>query len=177
MLTTNVTFANFDLNCGSQDFVISSNPYNDDTQFPVTFEQTFLANVNNDSKVFLFRPNLGKIKESECGDMDCDGLKKNLLNDLDGSFLGAPGTVLSQSDYGWGTAERGLGDFRIPRDMLTALDGSFINPKDIYNHTGIVRDENSCTYESSWQGYQCYGMKYKMLIIESMDSDTGIQFN
>ena len=40
--------------------------------------------------------------------MDCDGLKKNLLKDLDGSFLGNVGDVISQSEFGWGDQQRGL---------------------------------------------------------------------
>jgi hypothetical protein len=50
--------------------------------------------------------------------MDCDGLKKNLLTDVDGSFLnGLSGSsVISQSEFGWGEQARGLGDFRIPKE-------------------------------------------------------------
>ncbi len=44
--------------------------------------------------------------------MDCDAMKKNLLTDKDGSFLGSPGTVISQSEFEWGSQKRGLGDFR-----------------------------------------------------------------
>ena len=35
-------------------------------------------------------------------DMDCDGLKKNLLTDLDGSLFGQAGSVVSQADALWG---------------------------------------------------------------------------
>ena len=34
--------------------------------------------------------------------MDCDGLKKNLLTDLDGSLFGQAGSVVSQADALWG---------------------------------------------------------------------------
>jgi hypothetical protein len=34
--------------------------------------------------------------------MDCDGLKKALLIDTDGSFFGQAATVFSQSEYLWG---------------------------------------------------------------------------
>jgi hypothetical protein len=34
--------------------------------------------------------------------MDCDGLKKSLLTDTDGSFFGQPSTVFSEAEYLWG---------------------------------------------------------------------------
>ena len=47
--------------------------------------------------------------------MDCDGLKKSLIRDVDGSFLGHKGTVLPNSAYQWGGDQlHGLGDNRIP---------------------------------------------------------------
>jgi hypothetical protein len=35
-------------------------------------------------------------------DMDCDGLKKDLLIDEDGTLFGQPSSVFSQSEYFWG---------------------------------------------------------------------------
>jgi hypothetical protein len=35
-------------------------------------------------------------------DMDCDGLKKALLMDTDGTLLGQAGSAISQADYLWG---------------------------------------------------------------------------
>lgn len=59
--------------------------------------------------------------------MDCDAKKKTLLKDLDGSFLGAGGAVVPQSEFEWGgDPRRGLGDYRIPKVALTALNGSRI---------------------------------------------------
>jgi len=34
--------------------------------------------------------------------MDCDGLKKDLLIDTDGSLFGQPSSVFSQAEYLWG---------------------------------------------------------------------------
>jgi len=119
-----------------------------------------------------FRPNIGKINPSDCVDMDCDGQKKNLLTDLDGSLLGSPGHVFSQSEYEWGSQQRGLGDFRIPKEALAAPNGSMLNASQVYKYPGIVRDESLCFYKSDWQAYECHGLEYKMLIIESMDNDT-----
>ncbi len=34
--------------------------------------------------------------------MDCDGLKKNLLIDMDGTLFGQAASVFSQAEYLWG---------------------------------------------------------------------------
>ncbi len=64
---------------------------------------------------------------SDCVDMDCDGMKKTMLQDMDGSLLGTIGTVIPDSAYEWdGDPKRGLGNYRIPKVMVTELDGSRI---------------------------------------------------
>ena len=35
-------------------------------------------------------------------DMDCDGLKKNLLTDTDGSLVGHPASIVSHAESLWG---------------------------------------------------------------------------
>ncbi len=105
--------------------------------------------------------------------MDCDGLKKNILSDLDGSFLGQIGVVISESEWEWnGDRSRGLGDYRIPKEALADDKGSLKNISDVYKYRGIVRDENLCSYEANWQAWNCNNMKMKMMVIESMDKDT-----
>ena len=141
-------------------------------QFPITVQDIYLHDVTTDAQVYLFHANKDKITESECGTMDCDGMKKNLISDKDGSFLGQPGTVISMSEYEWGTESRNLGNCRIPLDMLTAPDGSFIKPSLLYKYPGIDRDQSLCTYKAAWQGYMCSTIDHKMMVIESMDEDT-----
>lgn len=59
--------------------------------------------------------------------MDCDGLKKVLFKDLDGTFLGHVGAVIPQSEFEWnGDPRRGLGDYRIPKEMVTMTNGTRI---------------------------------------------------
>lgn len=78
-----------------------------------------------------------KANPSDCVDMDCDAKKKSLLKDLDGSFLGAVGAVVPQSEYEWGgDPRRGLGDYRIPKVMLTYPNGSRIPVNQIAPHKG-----------------------------------------
>ena len=159
--------------CGSTtDAVITNSLHNDDGQMPVLIKNTRLYDVQNQSKVYLFRPNIDKINPWFCVDMDCDGLKKNILSDTDGSFLGNPGSVLSQSEFGWGLQSRGLGDYRIPLEALSFPNGSAMPISNLYTYRGIVRNESLCTYVAAWEAYQCFGMNHRMLIIESMDNDT-----
>ncbi len=60
--------------------------------------------------------------------MECDGMKKVLIKDLDGTFFASGvGDVISQSAFEWdGDPARGLGDYRIPKTLLTYLNGSRI---------------------------------------------------
>ena len=74
---------------------------------------------------------------SDCVDMDCDGQKKAMIRDLDGTLLGSVGTVIAQSEFEWdGDSRRGLGDYRIPKVMLTNPDGSRILADDIAPNKG-----------------------------------------
>lgn len=78
-----------------------------------------------------------KINPADCIDMDCDAFKKVLLKDLDGTFLGHVGAVIPQAEYGWGpNSNRGLGDYRIPREMVTDINGTRIPYADIAPNKG-----------------------------------------
>ena len=69
--------------------------------------------------------------------MDCDALKKLLFKDLDGSFLGHVGSVISESEFEWDdNPARGLGDYRIPKEMVTELDGTRIPYEEIAPNKG-----------------------------------------
>ena len=68
-----------------------------------------------------------------------------------------------------------LGDFRIPKTMLTRIDGSRINANTKYPRKGIIRGSSSksnCVYVDAWNAYKCESINYKMLIMESLDADT-----
>lgn len=69
--------------------------------------------------------------------MDCDAKKKTLLRDMDGLFLGVKGAVVPQSEFEWGgDSRRGLGDYRIPKVMLTYPNGSRIPVEQIAPNKG-----------------------------------------
>ncbi|KAM6958720.1 PKHD1 like 1, tandem duplicate 1 [Aplochiton taeniatus] len=173
MTVTNTTFVGFRNVCSSQtNYMFMTNPGNEDLQHPVQVSGIRLADSVVGATAFIHRPDVTKANPSDCVDMDCDAKKKSLLRDLDGSLLGAAGAVVPQSEFEWGgDPRRGLGDFRIPKVMLTALNGSRIPVEQVAPKKGIIRDA-SCTYVPTWQSYKCFKLNYRLLAIESLDADT-----
>ncbi|KAA0710211.1 Fibrocystin-L Polycystic kidney and hepatic disease 1-like protein 1 [Triplophysa tibetana] len=166
------TFVGFKNVCSTErNYMFMSNPRNEDLQHPISVERITKIDSTEESLAFIHNPDLSKVNPSDCVDMDCDAKKKTMLKDLDGSFLGAVGAVVPYSEYEWnGDPRHGLGDYRIPKVMLTALNGSRIPVSQIAPNKGVIRD--SCTYMSTWQSYKCFGLNYQMLVIESLDPDT-----
>lgn len=169
MKLKNVTFAHYGRSSCGGAFAIGTNKNNDDGQHPIETEQIKLYNVDPAFKIIYHRPNIAKINPNDCGDMDCDALKKALLKDLDGTFLGNLGCVIPQSEFEWGA--KGL-DRRTPKEMVTGSNGTRIPYHVIAPNKGIIRNRK-CKYRPSWQAYECGPeLNFEMLIIESMDSDT-----
>uniref|UniRef100_A0A3B3YLL5 G8 domain-containing protein n=1 Tax=Poecilia mexicana TaxID=48701 RepID=A0A3B3YLL5_9TELE len=166
------TFVGFrDVCSGERNYVFMTNPLNEDLQHPLQVSAVRMLDSTEDARVFIHRPDVSKANPADCVDMDCDAKKKSLLKDLDGSFLGAVGSVVPQSEFEWGgDPRRGLGDYRIPKVMLTSLNGSRIPVEQVAPRKGVIR--KNCTYMSSWQSYKCFGLNYRMVAIESLDSDT-----
>ncbi|CAF3637436.1 unnamed protein product [Rotaria sp. Silwood1] len=172
MTITNVTMAFYNDICSRRDIAIQVSQNNDDGQHPVVTDHMYVYNTSSSNLVFNGRPNLGAVNPSDCVDMDCDGLKKSLLIDTDGTLFGQPSTVFSEAEYLWGNQAHGVGDFRIPSVALANLSGSMININLAYPGRGISRG-STCVYQPSYQMYLCRNTTdYRMLIIESMDSDT-----
>ena len=70
--------------------------------------------------------------------MDCDGHKKALFKDIDGTFLGHVGAVVPESEWEWdGDPRRGLGDARVPKSMLTDTSGNVISVDTLAPHKGM----------------------------------------
>lgn len=79
------------------------------------------------------------INPSDCVDFDCDGLKKCLVEDKDGSMLGTVGTVVPQSEFEWdGDPRRGLGDYRIPKPLLTDPSGAVKTVAEVAKYKGNI---------------------------------------
>nr|XP_034372677.1 fibrocystin-L [Arvicanthis niloticus] len=167
------TFVGFkDVCSGETNVIFITNPLNEDLQHPIHVKNVQLIDTVEQSKVFIHRPDISKVNPSDCVDMVCDAKRKSFLRDLDGSFLGNSGSVIPQAEYEWdGNSQLGIGDYRIPKAMLTFLNGSRIPVAEKAPHKGIIRDA-TCKYIPEWQSYQCSGMEYAMMVIESLDSDT-----
>ncbi|KAK7898488.1 hypothetical protein WMY93_019341 [Mugilogobius chulae] len=172
MTVTDTTFVGFKAVCsGQENYMFITNSLNEDLQHPVEVSNIRIVDSSELNKVFIHRASLSKVNPSDCVDMECDAKKKTLLRDVDGSFLGAVGAVVPQSEYEWdGDPRRGLGDYRIPKVMLTYPNGSRIPVEQIAPNKGVIRKQ--CTYMDSWQSYSCTGLNYRMLAIESLDADT-----
>ncbi|XP_076825618.1 fibrocystin-L-like isoform X2 [Clavelina lepadiformis] len=167
---------NYNLNSdGTRDLVFFTNPSNEDIFHPTYLRNIVLSNVDEASKVYYARPNIELITPSDCFDMECDGMKKVLIKDFDGGFIGGTGgSVIPQAEYEWdGDPIRGLGDYRIPKAMLTTPSGDRIPVNQSVDNRGVLRDA-SCTYNPTWQAYDCTdkSFDYRMLVIESLDPDT-----
>ncbi|XP_066278772.1 fibrocystin-L-like [Branchiostoma lanceolatum] len=175
MYVRDVAFSNFGPSCAGEDVVLMTNPGTEDALHPTKLSGITLYDVAEKNKVFFLRPSLGKINPADCVDMECDAKKETLIDDEDGSFLGSIGTVIPQAEWEWdGDRRRGLGDYRIPKMMLTDTQGRRLDINAVAPKKGIVRDD-SCTYKSDWQAWECHGIDYEMLIIESMDADTELR--
>ncbi|CAF1015901.1 unnamed protein product [Rotaria sp. Silwood1] len=172
MTITNVTLAFYNDICSRRDIAIQVGQHNDDGQHPIVTKLISVYNTSQMNLIFNGRPNLNVVNPSDCVDMDCDGLKKNLLIDTDGTLFGQPTSVFSQAEYLWGDQQHGVGDYRIPSVALANLTGHMININTLYPNRGISRAP-TCIYRTSWQMYFCPNTTdYRMLVIENMDSDT-----
>lgn len=99
MFITDTTIAFFNDKCGRQDVALQVSQSNDDGQFPVITNSIFRFNVSDSNIVFNGLPNLNP---QSCGDIDCDGLKRNLIIDTDGTLFGLRTSVFSRSEALWG---------------------------------------------------------------------------
>ncbi|KAL5019598.1 hypothetical protein ScPMuIL_002490 [Solemya velum] len=172
MTLREVTFANFGSACDGEDYVITTNPGNNDGMHPIQVEQITTSHVSETNKVFIHRPDVNLVNPSDCGDMDCDGMKTALLTDDDGSFLGNPGAVIPHAEFEWGgDPRRGLGDYRIPKQLITSLSGERLDVDTVAPYKGIIGNRDCALFEE-WQAYLCTELMYRMLLIESLDSDT-----
>ena len=78
------------------------------------------------------------VTANTCVDMSCDGKKKLLIKDLDGSFFGTPSNYIPESEYEYnGDPRHGFGDYRIPKTMKTFPgNGSRIPIADVLSFPG-----------------------------------------
>ena len=173
----NVTFANFGENCGQSDIVFRTNWLQDDVNWPISATDIKYLSVGDSNKMYIDEPLASKINPADCTDFDCDGMKKAMIFDNDGSVAGdsLPGTIIPDSAFEWdGNPARGLGYYRVPKPMVTELNGDRIEYSEKMPNKGIYRDD-SCVYNEDWRSYKCTGINHRLMIIESMDRDSKIR--
>jgi hypothetical protein len=155
-------------NCQSRRlYIFTTYKGQSDTAHPVHVSGMTLTNVDDNSKMYLYDPDPLWINQQDCVDMDCDGLKHTLINDVDGSFLSQfPSAAFSRAEIRFDAT-------RVPYAMLTSVTGDALKESSVYNNTGIFRD-NNCKFVTAWNAYRCavVSQPYRQLVIESMDSDT-----
>jgi len=89
-----VSFVDRDGSCG-KDVALMTNRDSDDGIHPIFTSGLTFLDTPQDNRVFIHRANLGRVNPSDCVDMDCDGLKKVVLQDMDGTLLGSPKATLT----------------------------------------------------------------------------------
>merc|ERR1719282_1405874 len=177
MHLNNVTFANFGENCGARDVVLRTNFGSDDVNWPINVTDVKFLDAPLKYRIYVDEPLLGKINPSDCTDMDCDGFKKLIIYDNDGSFTedDKSGTIIPDSAFEWdGNPMRGLGYYRVPKPMYTTVDGAKIAWEDKMPNLGMYRDD-TCEWNNDWRAFKCQNINHRFVIIESMDRDTKIR--
>ena len=171
-----VIFVNFDGSCGKKQTVFRTNALEDDMNWPIQSSGLKFINVKEEFKILYDRPLASKINPADCTDFDCDGMKKALLIDKDGTLLGNNGgTVIPDSAFEWdGNPRNGLGYFRVPKAMITDVNGNRIPYNEKMPNKGIYKNDQ-CTWIQQWSAFKCHGVDHKLMIIESLDRDSRIR--
>ena len=154
----NVAFINFDNVCGVDHFAISNLPKQHDHHIETRTEGISFVGTSDNNNLFLYEPEVGWINPSDCVDMDCDGPKKAMIVDVDGSFSGI----------------RGLGNFRIPAVMVTDINGDAIDIDSWAPNKGVKGTHTgACVHDVFKHYYKCDDtVQYAQVLYESMDVDT-----
>merc|ERR1711935_1084026 len=99
----NTAISNFANKCADiKSFVVSSQKSTLDHVFQMTFEKgNSCTNCDPATLIRIYRPSDKDVNPADCGDMHCDGLKRAMIVDKDGSFFGEPGTYLGESEFEW----------------------------------------------------------------------------
>ncbi|KAK4328055.1 hypothetical protein Pmani_001528 [Petrolisthes manimaculis] len=135
-----VTFTNFESrdNCGI-DVALMTNQGSDDAIHPIFTSGLTFVDTPEDNYVFIHYTNLVRVNPSDCVDMDCDGHKKVVVTDNDGTLLGSEqATLTSEAEKEWdGDRSHGVGNYRIPIPLRQNSDGSAIPEADKFPNKGM----------------------------------------
>ncbi|XP_077171178.1 fibrocystin isoform X2 [Paroedura picta] len=142
-----VTFAGFQKTCYSddRDICIMASPENRGVMHVVTAERTRMLHVDEQNMFHFYPLQTGENESSAdwCIDGVCEGSRKALFKDLDGSTLGLdpPASVFPRSESEW---------------KQPCLDA------------GIYREDRKCVYKASVNGYFCRETSHAMVVLESI---------
>ncbi|KAL3317341.1 Protein yipf2 [Cichlidogyrus casuarinus] len=165
------TIARFGQFCpNARDVFIKSDGVNEDGVSQAFLQQNMAIDIDPMSRYYLHRPKLSSMGSGRCGDMECDGLKKILVSDLDGTTFGTPTAFLPDSAWQWDKDSRyGIGNDRVPRRMRQA---GLIDINTAYPNKGVIRDP-TCILNPDMQCYVCENSQWKYfhLFLESLDDD------
>ncbi|XP_075779467.1 fibrocystin isoform X12 [Pelodiscus sinensis] len=146
-----VTFSGFTKSCYSddRDVCIMSNPDSMGIMFPITAERMRMSLVHEQNKFYFhtLQTSINGSTDFAPLEMGCEGSRKALFKDLDGSALGLPPpvSVFPKSESDW--TESCL-------------------------HAGIYRDDTKCIFKPTTRGYYCKDTDHALVILESLDSAT-----
>ena len=180
----NTTFRNYKSQtpCGVKDLVFWTQPKFSSKHPPIELIDSVSIDVDRESFAYFMDPQLRRINPLECVNLECSGYKHTFIRDTTGTFFhtGQRSTLIPQAEKFWGDQQRGLGDFRIPKIILTTKYGQRIYPKQIAPlGRGIDRDMSKCTKRNDLNGYLCTHGRffdedgnddYMQLVIEPLDA-------
>ena len=170
----NVVFSEWTTDeCGREHHMVSTNKYVADAIHPTYFKEIQYVGVQAPNKFYIHPPNAGWVDPSVCASMDCDGPKHTFFYDLDGTLLwGESGaSVVSRAEYSSSNAY----GYKAPDKLLRTehpVRRALRAESEVIDQYGIVRP--NCTLQNDWNAWSCQGHQthhYRMMIIESMDSD------
>ncbi|XP_044864776.1 fibrocystin [Mauremys mutica] len=145
-----VTFTGFTKSCYSddRDVCIMSNPDSVGIMYPITAEMTRMSHVHEQNKFYFhtLEISINGSKDFEYLEMRCEGSRKALFKDLDGSALGLQPPVSV-----------------FPKSMSEWTESCL--------HAGIYREDTKCIYKPSMQGYFCKDTDHALVILESLDTE------
>ena len=161
MYLNRLTFANYGSECGNVNPAIRTNPAYEDMQMPII--SSGITKINVASTVRYDNPSLGSINPSDCVDFPCDAKKKALVIDKDGSLTGTgtPSTVVPDNTFEWdGDRSYGQGYYRVPKTMVSDIDGNRIPYADVMPNVGIAQS-NDCSVNADWNAVLCQNIDHR----------------
>ena len=101
---------------------------------------------------------------SDCVDFPCDAKRKALILDVDGSVTmnGIASTIIPDNSFQWeGDKSYGLGYYRVPKAMVTTIDGDRIPYATAMPNLGIVQNGASCSKNNDWNAIKCSELEHR----------------